>query len=110
MVWIKELPSKADNLETTRFNDWIIIQHKVNIFNRNGELKVELDNWKIKTDTVWLTKKNIDFKPYLDSKIVKVDHDMYSRLNSWINDFTWEVSKKTYKVLEWLYYWNKKSA
>ena len=78
------------------------ILYFVNIYEEDWELKVELDSeWNIKTNINRLINKIVDYEKKW--KIISVDHDLYSRLNSWINIVTLEIREEVQERLENLY-------
>lgn len=105
MTKVINLPDIKDDLNVLKTDDWKIILYSINIYNRNWELKVEIDEkWDIKTNMHGLINNIVNFKRYLDSKEVKVEHDIYSRLNVWLNNTCLKTKKDCYKILEKLYY------
>lgn len=82
--------------------------YKINIYKKDWKLFVELDDeWNIKTNINRLICEIVNYNK--DWKVLEIDHDLYSRLNNWIDFIRWEISESTQEILEELYY-SKKSA
>lgn len=65
-------------------------------------------DWAIYTNIQWLSMISID-RILNNPKVItiEIEHDLYSRLNSGINNNSKEVKKETTNILENLYYKNK---
>jgi len=90
---------------------WIYreILYKINIYKENWKLKVELDSeWNIKTNINRLIDKIIDYDK--EWKVIKIDHDLYHRINNWIDSLTNVIEEDIKLILNNLYYRNKKVA
>ena len=90
--------------------DWVssCTAYKINIYENDWKLFVELDSsWKIKTNINWLINKVLEYEEKWN--VCEIDHDLYFRINSWINIITWEIAQNTQDILEKLYY-SKNSA
>ena len=85
------------------------VLYKINIYEKNWELRIELDkNWNIKTNINSLVSRVISYKE--EWKVVEVDHDLYCRINDWINPLNWVIKDNILQILKWIYYFNKKSV
>jgi len=75
----------------------------INIYEADWILKIELDwEWNIKTNINWLIDKIIKYSK--EWKIIKIEHDLYSRLNNWIFSIRWDIKDEVVEIIKKLYY------
>jgi len=75
------------------------VLYKVNIYKRDWELYVEIDNyWNAKTNVNRLINNIVIFEK--EGQVISCDHDLYNRINMAIDPFSWKVIRQIDSIIK----------